>query len=39
VQFGEHEGYHFALWSQNGRDYLLVSKLDQPALQNIVSSS
>jgi len=38
VQFGEHGGYHFALWSQNGRDYLLVSPMDQASLQNLVSS-
>jgi hypothetical protein len=39
VQFGEHAGYHFALWSQNGRDYLLVSQLDQASLESIVSNA
>jgi hypothetical protein len=39
VVFGSHRNYQYALWSQNGRDYLFVSQLPQSALEQIVSES
>jgi len=36
VQFGTHGKFQFALWSQNGRDYLFVTELPKEQLQEIV---
>ena len=36
VLFGNHGKFQFALWSQNGRDYLFVTPLSQPQLEEIV---
>jgi hypothetical protein len=36
VFFGSDGQYQFALWSQSGRDYLFVTALPQPALEEIV---
>ena len=34
--FGNQANYQFALWSQNGRDYLFVTKLPTPLLEEII---
>lgn len=39
VVFGSHGNYQYALWSQNGRDYLFVSQLPQSDLEQIVSET
>jgi hypothetical protein len=36
VLFGNHGKFQFALWSQNGRDYLFVTMLSKPQLEEIV---
>jgi len=36
VLFGNHGKFQFALWSQNGRDYLFVTVLSKPQLEEIV---
>ncbi len=36
VLFGHHGKFQFALWSQNGRDYLFVTELSKPQLEDIV---
>jgi hypothetical protein len=36
VLFGSHGKFQFALWSQNGRDYLFVTMLSKPQLEEIV---
>jgi len=36
VLFGSHGKFQFALWSQNGRDYLFVTALSKPQLEEIV---
>ena len=36
VLFGNHGKFQFALWTQNGRDYLFVTALPQPQLEEIV---
>ncbi|MBS1954235.1 MAG: hypothetical protein JST89_08615 [Cyanobacteria bacterium SZAS-4] len=36
VTFGNQSGYQFAKWTQNGRDYLFVTKLPQPVLEEII---
>jgi hypothetical protein len=36
VFFGNHGKFQFALWSQNGRDYLFVTALSKPQLEEIV---
>jgi len=36
VFFGNHGKLQFALWSQNGRDYLFVTPLPKPQLEEIV---
>jgi Putative zinc-finger len=36
VLFGNHGKFQFALWTQNGRDYLFVTALSQPQLEEIV---
>lgn len=36
VTFGNQLGYQFAKWTQNGRDYLFVTKLPQPVLEEII---
>jgi hypothetical protein len=36
VLFGNHGKFQFALWSQNGRDYLFVTALSKPQLEEIV---
>jgi len=36
VFFGNHGKFQFALWSQNGRDYLMVTMLSRPQLEEIV---
>ncbi len=36
VTFGNQSGYQFAKWTQNGRDYLFVTKLSQPVLEEII---
>jgi hypothetical protein len=36
VLFGSHGKFQFALWSQNGRDYLFVTVLSKPQLEEIV---
>jgi hypothetical protein len=36
VLFGSHGKFQFALWSQNGRDYLFVTLLSKPQLEEIV---
>lgn len=36
VIFGNQANYQFALWSQNGRDYLFVTKLPTPLLEEII---
>jgi hypothetical protein len=36
VLFGHHGKFQFALWSQSGRDYLFVTSLPQPQLEEIV---
>jgi len=36
VLFGNHGNFQFALWSQNGRDYLFVTALSKPQLEEIV---
>lgn len=36
VLFGSHGNFQFALWSQNGRDYLFVAALSKPQLEEIV---
>jgi anti-sigma factor RsiW len=36
VFFGHHGKFQFALWSQNGRDYLFVTSLPLPELEGIV---
>ena len=39
VLFGNHANFQFALWSQNGRDYLFVTSLSKPQLKEIVSNA
>jgi len=39
VLFGSHGKFQFALWSQNGRDYLFVTALSKPQLEEIVRSA
>jgi anti-sigma factor RsiW len=39
VQFGTHGKFQFALWSQNGRDYLFVTDLSKSQLQEIVAGA
>ena len=39
VRFGQRGKYQFALWSQNGRDYLIVTPLPKETLTEIVSSA
>jgi len=39
VFFGSHGKFQFALWSQNGRDYLFVTALSKPQLEEIVRSA
>jgi hypothetical protein len=39
VLFGNHGQFQFALWSQNGRDYLLVTALSKPQLEEIVRAA
>jgi hypothetical protein len=39
VAFGRHNEYNFALWSQNGRDYLLVSLLPREAIEAVVQKA
>ncbi|MDR3617444.1 MAG: zf-HC2 domain-containing protein [Candidatus Obscuribacterales bacterium] len=36
VYFGNHGNLQYALWSQNGRDYLFVTALSKPQLEEIV---
>jgi len=36
VRFGTHGKFQFALWSQNGRDYLFVTELPKEQLREIV---
>jgi anti-sigma factor RsiW len=36
VFFGNHGNFQYALWSQNGRDYLFVTALSKPQLEEIV---
>jgi len=36
VLLGSHGKFQFALWSQNGRDYLFVTALPKPQLEEIV---
>jgi anti-sigma factor RsiW len=36
VLFGQHGKFQFALWSQSGRDYLFVTELSKPQLEDIV---
>ncbi len=36
VLFGHHGKFQFALWSQNGRDYLFITELSKPQLEDIV---
>jgi hypothetical protein len=39
VLFGNHGKFQFAMWSQNGRDYLFVTKLPKSQLQKIVADA
>jgi hypothetical protein len=39
VTIGNHGKYHYALWSQNGRDYLLISLQPQQEIEAIVKAS
>lgn len=39
VLFGNHGTYHFALWSQNGRDYLLVGTQPKEMFEGIARDS
>jgi hypothetical protein len=39
VLFGSHGKYHFALWSQNGRDYLLVGTQPKAMFEGIARDS
>jgi hypothetical protein len=36
VFFGNHSNLQYALWSQNGRDYLFVTALSKPQLEEIL---
>jgi len=36
VTFGNQSGYQFAKWTQNGRDYLFITKLPKPVLEGII---
>lgn len=36
VTFGNQSGYQFAKWTQNGRDYLFVTKLPRTVLEEII---
>jgi len=37
--FGRRNSYNFALWSQNGRDYLVISSLPQEALEALIEKA
>jgi hypothetical protein len=39
VAFGNHDNLHYALWSQNGRDYLFITPLPVEQLKEIVRES
>lgn len=39
IIMGSHGQYHYALLSQNGRDYLFITRLPSPSLEQIIRSS
>ena len=39
VRVGHHKQYQWALWSQNGLDYFLVTKMSQAALERVVNDA
>lgn len=39
VRFGEHRDYHYALWSQNGRDYMLITTLPRERFVKLIAGS